>query len=195
MSSKPEPSNVSRELLLPQAALLSLKSMFAIPAFNLKSILTLLRINTYADTRPNKPICYQYAQAMENLKNPVTCDFKHIDNAPGSTDMGKFQQSSQYETHLLTNLFISGNVTYECPGFHGWYGISDTAFNHTPQFTKAAATKEAHEITIVTAKAMAIVGWKVLTDDEIAESVRKDFEEDKILREKPQNVVSVGGAC
>ncbi|EMR83611.1 hypothetical protein ACHAQE_002579 [Botrytis cinerea] len=132
-------------------------------------------INTYADTRPNKPICYQYAQAMENLKNPVTCDFKHIDNAPGSTDMG--------------------NVTYECPGFHGWYGISDTAFNHTPQFTKAAATKEAHEITIVTAKAMAIVGWKVLTDDEIAESVRKDFEEDKILREKPQNVVSVGGAC
>ncbi|TEY79610.1 hypothetical protein BOTCAL_0043g00140 [Botryotinia calthae] len=117
-------------------------------------------INTYADTRPNKPICYHYAQAMENFKNPVTC-----------------------------------NVTYECPGFHGWYGISDTAFNHTPQFTKAAATKEAHDITIVTAKAMAIVGWKVLTDDVIAESVRKDFEEDKILREKPRGVVSVGGAC
>ncbi|TGO68938.1 hypothetical protein BOTNAR_0017g00010 [Botryotinia narcissicola] len=133
------------------------------------------KINTYADTRPNKPICYQYAQAMESLKYPVTCDFKHIDNAPGSTDMG--------------------NVTYECPGFHGWYGISDTAFNHTPQFTQAAATKEAHDITILTAKAMAIVGWKILTDDEIADSVRKDFEEDKILREKPRGVVSVGGAC
>ncbi|QSZ28764.1 hypothetical protein DSL72_003269 [Monilinia vaccinii-corymbosi] len=132
-------------------------------------------INTYADMRPNKTICSQFAAAMSHLQYPVTCDFKNIDNAAGSTDMG--------------------NVTYECPGFHGWYGITDTAFNHTPEFTQAAATQEAHNITIVTAKAMAIAGWNILTDDEVANGVRRDFEEDKIEREKPKGVVSMGSAC
>ncbi|EDN92390.1 hypothetical protein SS1G_08253 [Sclerotinia sclerotiorum 1980 UF-70] len=132
-------------------------------------------INTYADLRSNKKICSQYAEAMSNLQHPVTCDFKHIYNAPGSTDMG--------------------NVSYECPGFHGMCGISNTAVNHTPEFTQAAATKEAYDITIVTAKAMAIVGWNVLTDDEVAKNVRADFEEDKILREKPKSGVVISGAC
>lgn len=132
---------------------------------------------------------------MSALQYPVTCDFERIHDAPGSTDMGKSHHYLISLSHHLTILFLIGNVTYECPGFHGWYGISDTAFNHTPQFTEAAATKEAHDITIVTAKAMAMAGWNILTDDEVAEGVKRDFEEDKILRKKPTGVVSMGGAC
>ncbi|PQE10202.1 Peptidase dimerization domain protein [Rutstroemia sp. NJR-2017a WRK4] len=119
-------------------------------------------INTYADTRPNKTICSQYAAAMADLDSPVECDFKHIENAPGSTDMG--------------------NVTYTCPGFHGWYSITSTHSNHTPGFTSAAATQPAHDLTIITAKAMATAGWNILTDDEVAKQVRKDWEEDENIQ-------------
>ncbi|ESZ90663.1 hypothetical protein SBOR_8943 [Sclerotinia borealis F-4128] len=132
-------------------------------------------INTYADTRPNKTICSQYAAAMADMHHPVECDFKHVENTPGSTDMG--------------------NVTHEVPGFHGWYGITSTASNHTSEFTLAAATPESHNITIVTAKAMAIAGWNILTDDCVAENVRRDFEDDRGLRNKFRIMGSMGGVC
>ncbi|KAJ6086827.1 amidohydrolase [Penicillium canescens] len=120
-------------------------------------------INEYAELRPNKTICLEYTSAMEALGSFVVCDFG-IDNA-GSTDMG--------------------NVTYACPGFHGGFAIpaDPGAFNHTPGFTSAAGTSKAYDLTIKTAKGMAITGWKILVDDDIARRVRKDFEEDKKSRD------------
>jgi hypothetical protein len=37
-------------------------------------------------------------------------------------------------------------------------------------------------LTIITAKAMATAGWNILTDDEVAEQVRKDWEEDENIQ-------------
>lgn len=76
-------------------------------------------------------------------------------------------------------------MTYACPGFHGTFGIPavNGAFNHTPGFTSAAGTSKAHDLTIMTAKGMAITGWKVLTDDAVAKEIRQDFEDDKKHRE------------
>jgi hypothetical protein len=50
--------------------------------------------------------------------------------------------------------------------------------NHTPGFTACAGTDESHDRAVITGKAMAVAGWKVLTDSDIARRIRGDFEED-----------------
>lgn len=91
----------------------------------------------------------------------------------------------------------TGNVSYICPSFHGIFGIPATegAYNHTPGFTAAAGTDRAHDLAIVTAKGMAIAGWKILTDDTVAAAVRQDFEDDKNIRDQPREVKVLEGAC
>lgn len=49
----------------------------------------------------------------------------------------------------------------------------------TPGFTACAGTDEAHRLTIVSAKGMAVAGWRILADDAVAARVRRDFEEDQ----------------
>lgn len=46
------------------------------------------RINEYADLRPNKILCKLYADAMEEIHQPVECDFESPRDVPGSTDQG-----------------------------------------------------------------------------------------------------------
>jgi hypothetical protein len=69
-------------------------------------------------------------------------------------------------------------VSYEVPSFHGVFGIPTEAGcpGHHPKFAKAAEVLESHEESILCAKAMSMLGWKILTEDDIAEQVRKDFE-------------------
>ncbi|RDW85975.1 hypothetical protein BP5796_04300 [Coleophoma crateriformis] len=136
-------------------------------------------INTYSDVRPNRTLALLYRNAMVELGSPVRCDFKSA-GVPGSTDMG--------------------NVTYECPGIHGYVGIpaEPGAYNHTPGFTAAAATRQAHTLSMATSKGMAIAGWQVLTNDEVAASVQKDFELDKQIRSRPRYAMyaaPTGGCC
>lgn len=68
---------------------------------------------------------------------------------------------------------------------HANFGIPAEAgsANHTPGFTAAAGTKEAHRRAIQTAKGMAVAAWQVLQDDRIAAQVRKDFEQDKLIKQ------------
>ncbi|GMG01444.1 unnamed protein product [Aspergillus oryzae] len=158
----------------------------------------------YADLRPNKALCANYDSAMATLGFPVASSGA---TQPGSTDMGKslFTVNGRFRYHSLpidihsfnirpcetvqANILIAictlGNVTYVCPGFHGGFAVpaDPGAFNHTPSFTKAAGTSKAYELALNTAKGMAVVGWNVLSDDSLAESVRNDFEEDKKMRE------------
>jgi hypothetical protein len=138
-----------------------------------------VRINTYADVRPNKTICKLYAAAMATLNSKVKCD-ETSEPFPGSTDQG--------------------NVSYVCPSIHAYVGIITTpgASNHTPGFTAHAGTRDAHERCVVVAKGMAMAGWKVLVDDDAAAQVWKDFEEDKARRHLPAGSFAsgpVGGCC
>lgn len=73
-----------------------------------------------------------------------------------------------------------GNVCYECPGFHGAFGIDTEKGqgNHTAGFTAAAGLDKSFKTAVEWGKGMAVVGWKVLTDDKFAEDVQKDWEED-----------------
>lgn len=67
------------------------------------------------------------------------------------------------------------------PSFHGGFAIpcSPGAYNHTAGFTACAGTDEAHDLAVVTSKGMAIAGWKVLSEDAVAEKIWADFEEDR----------------
>lgn len=125
--------------------------------------LTRHRINTYADLRPNKTICSVYAEAMAALGSEVKCDSTST-GVPGSTDQG--------------------NVSYACPSTQTYVGIpaEPGCNNHTAGFTAVAGTKEAHRLCLEAAKGMAVAGWKILAEDQIAAAVRRDFEVDEELR-------------
>lgn len=81
----------------------------------------------------------------------------------------------------LTWLTMGGNVSHIIPSFHGLYSIpiNDNAANHTPGFTDAAATDEAHRLTLLTSKGMAGVALRFLTDEKFAKEVKDSFERDK----------------
>lgn len=114
-------------------------------------------LNSYKDVRPSEALCRAYVEAMPEgtVSYAEPADF-----LAGSTDMG--------------------DVTYECPGFHGGFGITtdDGSSNHTKGFTAAAGTEEAFARAVECGKGMANVGWRVLTDDTFAQGVKQEWEED-----------------
>ncbi|EKM53333.1 uncharacterized protein PHACADRAFT_259629 [Phanerochaete carnosa HHB-10118-sp] len=73
-----------------------------------------------------------------------------------------------------------GNVTYALPSLHPGFAIPTKAggTNHTPEFTKAAATPEAHQACMNVSKALGALGARVLMDAEFFEKVKRTFEEE-----------------
>ncbi|MBW0512357.1 hypothetical protein O181_052072 [Austropuccinia psidii MF-1] len=109
----------------------------------------------YSDLRSNTPLGREYRRYMEAkmgievpAKGPIL----------GSTDFG--------------------NVSYVVPSLHPIYAIPTQPGqgNHTKGFTKAASTEKAHQLTLSSAKGIAVAGWQVLTDKAFAKEVRKSFE-------------------
>jgi amidohydrolase len=78
-----------------------------------------------------------------------------LDAIPGSTDMG--------------------NVSHVVPSIHPMFGIHTRAGNHTPEFTAAAATPEAHDAMLTAAKAMAMTALDVLFRPDLREAAKEDF--------------------
>lgn len=73
-----------------------------------------------------------------------------------------------------------GNVTYECPGFHGAFGIDTEKGqgNHTRPFAAASGLEKSLERAIEWGKAMAVVGYRILSDDGFHAQVQLDWRED-----------------
>jgi amidohydrolase len=117
-------------------------------------------LNSYADVRPSRALCEAYVEVMP--EGTVAMD-EPADILAGSTDMG--------------------DVCYECPGFHGVFGIDtkEGEANHTKGFTAAAGTQEAFERALECGRGMALVAWRVLSDDGFAERVQREWEEDMKL--------------
>ena len=119
---------------------------------------------------------------MAELNYTITCDFDNIERGANSTDMGKHVLCGILYLRRCANTVV-GNVTYECPGMHSTFRIPAEAgsSNHTPGFTTAAGTKEALNKAIQHGKGMAVAGWRILQEDDIAAQVRHDFEEDLLI--------------
>ncbi|KAK3366177.1 hypothetical protein B0T24DRAFT_638181 [Lasiosphaeria ovina] len=112
-------------------------------------------LNSYADVRPSPALCRAYVDAARPAGSVAYAD--PPDFLAGSTDMG--------------------DVCYECPGFHGAFGI-DTAegdANHTKGFAAAAGTEDAYQRALECGRAMALVGWKVLVDDVFADEMHREW--------------------
>ncbi|KAK2603159.1 hypothetical protein N8I77_009637 [Diaporthe amygdali] len=114
-------------------------------------------LNSYADVRASKKLCEAYVDAMpRGTVHPS----EPSDFLAGSTDMG--------------------DVCYECPGFHGAFGI-DTQVgegNHTKGFAAVAGTDESFDRAVECGKGMALVGWRMLTDDGFAGQVFREWRVD-----------------
>ncbi len=70
-----------------------------------------------------------------------------------------------------------GNVSYVVPSIHPFFGIPSAAGNHTPGFTEAAATPEAHESALQAATAMAWTALDAFLTPGMVEAATKEFRE------------------
>ncbi|KAM0541953.1 hypothetical protein ACHAPJ_013015 [Fusarium lateritium] len=121
---------------------------------------------TYASMRPNKLLCKVFSQAADDLDMPMTCETESNLVIPGGTDQG--------------------NVALVVPAIHPIYGIvaKPTDMNHTIGFTAAAGADDSFERTLKVGNALARTAWAMLMDDEIATSVKQEFEESVAERRK-----------
>ncbi|KAJ3798506.1 amidohydrolase [Lentinula aff. detonsa] len=78
---------------------------------------------------------------------------------------------TQYGQNVSTNGSAAstdfGNVSYYLPALHPLYTIPTEPHggNHTPAFTKASATKEAHAASMIATRGLALTALCVLQDD------------------------------
>ncbi|KAI8452106.1 hypothetical protein BY996DRAFT_7248504 [Phakopsora pachyrhizi] len=70
-----------------------------------------------------------------------------------------------------------GNVSYEVPSIHPLFKIpcEEGQGNHTKGFTRASAKLRAHQLSLESAKGIAIVGFRVLKDEGFSKAVYKSF--------------------
>jgi amidohydrolase len=73
-----------------------------------------------------------------------------------------------------------GNVSYVVPSIHPVFAIPTEAANHTPGFTGAAATMEAHRAMLRAAKALAMTAIDVYFSREVLDAARVEFGEQKV---------------
>lgn len=69
-----------------------------------------------------------------------------------------------------------GNVSHVAPSIHPMYQIPHRSGNHTAGFTEAAATDEAHQLTLTASKAMAHAALDWLTDPDLRDRAQADFD-------------------
>lgn len=124
-------------------------------------LLTCVSTPTYKDLRINNTLSREFTQAMALMGVKVI--ERNEEPATFSTDMG--------------------NVSYALPAFHGTFGIPapKDAMPHQRGFATAAGTDAAHDVAISCAKGMALLGWRVLTDDGVAEGAMRDFNDKEPL--------------
>lgn len=105
----------------------------------------------------------------------------------GSTDQGEFSTSQDYIQFASCggpDFTPTGNVSYAVPTLHAYFGIP-AAFGvqvHSLEFANAAGTAEAFAAAVRVGKALSLVGWEILTDDDLFRQCVADFELDKTLR-------------
>jgi len=109
------------------------------------------------DLRQNKALADTFARVHRSKTGPV-----------------------DYEWGISSASTDFGNITYALPSIHPGFSIptEPNGGNHTPAFTSAAATLEAHQACLDVCKALALTGLRVIEDDQFYAEMRATFEED-----------------
>ncbi|KAI8715944.1 Peptidase M20 domain-containing protein 2 [Fusarium sp. LHS14.1] len=114
-----------------------------------------IEVPAYTELRINNTLSYEFSKIMGTLGEKVIP--RSDEPFTFSTDMG--------------------NVSFAVPSFHGAFGIPAPldAMPHQAKFAEVSDTEAAVDIALSCAHGMALLGWRVLTDDEFAAGARKDF--------------------
>ncbi|KAF4123596.1 Metal-dependent amidase/aminoacylase/carboxypeptidase [Geosmithia morbida] len=117
----------------------------------------------YTDIRINEMLCERYQLHMQEYDRNVIKSI-HDKVMTASTD--------------------AGNVSYVVPTLHTMFSIGapDGVFPHEPRFQAAAGTDKAHNEAVIVGASLALVGWDMLTDDNLFNIVKKEWDEDIINR-------------
>ncbi|KAL4994621.1 hypothetical protein BDV10DRAFT_188821 [Aspergillus recurvatus] len=111
----------------------------------------------YADIKLNDTLCALYQRHMGTYGRNVLKSHEKV--LTGSSDIG--------------------NVSYIMPTLHTMFAIpaTDGSFPHHPSFASAAGTDEAHEEALVVGKSLGLIGWEMLTNDELFEQAKTQWQQ------------------
>jgi len=110
----------------------------------------------YLDIQTNEVMADLYTAHSTKLGFPLPPKEVQLALPSGSTDMG--------------------NVSYVVPSIHPMYKIGTTrVMNHTPEFTACAATKEAHQQTWRTSKALAFTAIDIFYSPNVLPKIKEGF--------------------
>jgi len=85
-----------------------------------------------------------------------------------------------YEQRDGSGSLDMGNVSQAVPSIHPYIKICNEAYAcHTHEFREAAMTDQAREAMIVGAKSMALTGYEVLTNKELLQQIKDEFNRNK----------------
>jgi len=91
-------------------------------------------------------------------------------------DLGFDLPSEEEQCKVYSGSTDLGNVSHCIPSVQVLYSIPSEAANHTPAFTSASSTPEAHENTWKIAKALAATAIDFYADPDKVEQAKKELE-------------------
>jgi hypothetical protein len=109
----------------------------------------------FLDIQSNSVLAEQWGKHFEQLTGAKLPGAHEETEGLGSTDMG--------------------NVTYEVPGLHPCYSITDGTGCHTAGFADAAVTEHSHNQTLFAAKSMFLASLDVMTDAKLLAKMKAEF--------------------
>lgn len=110
----------------------------------------------YSEVLTNDVLAEAYCENMEQFEQRLPGRAESNGLRGASTDMG--------------------NVSHVVPSIHPMFAIPTEAANHTPGFTVAAATREAHVATMRAATGLAMTALDVLTRRAVLDAATREFE-------------------
>jgi amidohydrolase len=113
----------------------------------------------YTDLVNNDALCETYAENMATLELQLPAKAQSLAGPGASTDMG--------------------NVSYVVPSIHPMFGIPTEAANHTPGFTAAAASPEAHRAMLRASTALALTALDCYLKPALLETAKEEFRNTK----------------
>lgn len=113
-----------------------------------------------------------YEFSFENMVPNVTMAYAFRDNLIelGVQDINEDPVTSFGSSDM-------GNVSHKIPAIHPYLAIGPKGtMTHSLEFTKATASEKAHEVLILGAKALAMTGYDILTNEQLYYRIKEEFE-------------------
>ncbi|CAE6467511.1 unnamed protein product [Rhizoctonia solani] len=132
------------------------------------------RVNRCFEAAAHATSCTMAITELNGLKDVRGSEV--LSNEFGAIMTGRYGYS--FDSHATTGASTDfGNVTYELPSIHPGFTIPTVpnGGNHTPEYTAAARTQEAHERAVAVSKGLAALGLRTLLDEDFLRMVKDNF--------------------